>query len=54
VTGLQSAGLIFAGAVSVLAAGALVLLWRQRERSAHVARLRRPPVVQAQPVQQLR
>jgi MFS family permease len=33
-TGLRSAGLIFAAAVAALAAVALVLLWRQREGSA--------------------
>jgi MFS family permease len=54
VTGLRSAGLIFAAAVAVLAGVALVLLWRQRERSAGRARPRRPSVANARPLEELR
>jgi MFS family permease len=54
VTGLRSAGLIFAAAVAVLAGVALVLLWRQRETSAGRARPRRPSVAHARPLEELR
>jgi hypothetical protein len=46
VTGLRTAGLIFAAAVAVLAGVALVLLQRQRRSGAVRARSRRPSGIQ--------